>query len=494
MKGVLYFVWGKFDRLLQRSIDSLQKSNPGLPHHVVRLPDGSSYLDKAAMYAESPFDVTAYLDSDTVIFGNLNYAFERAEKFGLACCINESPWARRYEGLKDSGDEVEYNAGVVFFDKTKSKPFFDAWQACVREIDSSSEFLAIEGIRRQGCNDQAGMTKAMVDTGFNPFILPLNWNLRPAWHRSYVGPIKIWHDYHEPPAELIRRSGEGEKSRVFDTVYMHDKSERKQSEDIPIRWVMSVPRLGFQDNFFCGSQISAKHGIYPTRYTGAFWGQCLERTMMNNLDGEWILSTDYDSVFTLEDFEKLAGLMASSPEADAIAGVQLRRRDHAVLAGILGQKKPGDPPRDIPIESYGSELLKVHIAHFGFTMLRVEALKKMEHPWFLNVPNKDGLWEEGKQDEDVYFWRKWNAAGNSLYLANRIPIGHIEAFVTWPNNKMQATYQFPVDFWMDGKPENVWKGLIETEAASVPLKPHGNKRNMVAKLPSPARAQKLAVG
>ncbi len=473
-RGVLYFVWGELDNLLKRSIDSLQKSNPGLPHHIVRLPDNSTYLDKAAMCEASPFDVTAYLDADTVIFGNLTYAFDQAEKFGLACCINESPWARRYEGLKDTGDAIEYNAGVVFFDKFRSKPFFDAWTACVREIDSSSEFMTNSGKKRQGCNDQAGMTKAMLDTGFNPFVLPQNWNLRPIWQRSYVGPIKIWHDYSEPPEELFKRSKKGEKARIFDTVYMHDKEEKKKVNGssvkvngsaklakvpkVKLRWVMSVPRLGFQDNFFCGSDISANYHISPTRYTGAFWGQCLERTMMDAVaaDAEWIFSTDYDSVFKLEDFENLSSLMARSPFADAIAGVQLRRKDHAVLAGIVGPRPAGEPSRGIPLDAFDAELLKVHIAHFGFTMIRVSALKKMEHPWFLSVPNKDNQWEDGKQDEDIYFWRKWNAAGNSLYLANHVAVGHIEALVTWPDNEMQPIHQCPCDFWTDGKPENVW--------------------------------------
>jgi hypothetical protein len=36
-----------------------------------------------------------------------------------------------------------------------------------------------------------------------PFILPLNWNFRPAWHRSWWGPIKIWHDYNPPPQAIV---------------------------------------------------------------------------------------------------------------------------------------------------------------------------------------------------------------------------------------------------------------------------------------------------
>ena len=40
---------------------------------------------------------------------------------------------------------------------------------------------------------------AIENTQFNPFILPLNWNFRPIWHRSFFGPIKVWHDYSDPP-------------------------------------------------------------------------------------------------------------------------------------------------------------------------------------------------------------------------------------------------------------------------------------------------------
>lgn len=48
---------------------------------------------------------------------------------------------------------------------------------------------------------QAGFARAVEDSGFLPYVLPLNWNYRPAWYHSFFGPIKIWHDYGDvPPA------------------------------------------------------------------------------------------------------------------------------------------------------------------------------------------------------------------------------------------------------------------------------------------------------
>ncbi|MDP6885212.1 MAG: hypothetical protein QF830_13855, partial [Rhodospirillales bacterium] len=39
----------------------------------------------------------------------------KGREVGLALCICECPWARRYGGL--AGDVVEYNTGVMFFTK-----------------------------------------------------------------------------------------------------------------------------------------------------------------------------------------------------------------------------------------------------------------------------------------------------------------------------------------------------------------------------------------
>ena len=49
--------------------------------------------------------------------------------------------------------------------------------------------------------------------------------------------------------------------------------------EIKVAALMSCPRLGFTDNFFCIAQALAPHGISPIKYTGAFWGQCLQNCL-----------------------------------------------------------------------------------------------------------------------------------------------------------------------------------------------------------------------
>jgi len=461
-RGVLFLVWGELDGLLERAIAALKKVHPELPYHVERLPDDSTYLDKARMYELSPFDVTAYLDCDTVVVGNLNFAFEKAEKHGVALCINEAPWARRYEGAL-SGDSIEYNAGIVFFDKIKSKPFFDAWTGCVKSIDSHCMFQTYEGIKRQPCNDQAGMAKAFEDTGFVPFVLPLNWNVRPLWHRAIVGPVKIWHDYQDIPDSLLEHSHATEHETVLECVHFQDGSQPPvisatdlmPEKTTKIACAMSVPRLGFQDNFFSISEALTPLGIRPVHYDGVFWGQCLERVMMGQLDADWILSIDYDTVFTKRDVQTLIQLANSADYADAIAPIQLRRKSGEALIAIKmpdGSLLPG-----VNREAFDVDLLQVDVAHFGLTMFRTSALKKMEHPWFMNVPDETGNWGEKKCDEDIYFWRKWKATGNSLFIANRVAVGHLETLITWPNRDLEPAYQHACDFWSVGKPVNAWR-------------------------------------
>ena len=205
-RGVLYVVWGEYGvGTLKRSRQSLARVHPNMPVEVIELPADSTLLDKAQMMELSPFEETLFLDADTVILDDLSYGFEQARRFGLACSICECPWARRYAGL--SGDMVEYNTGVIFFTEF-ARPVFNAWRACVAEIDSSIVFHNGPELIQMPLNDQAGFAKALDDTGFRPFILPYNWNFRPKWHKSWFGPLKIWHDYSDVPEPLWAHNAE----------------------------------------------------------------------------------------------------------------------------------------------------------------------------------------------------------------------------------------------------------------------------------------------
>ena len=108
-RGVLYVIWGeneKIDSVLKRSIASVKQHHPELPIHVERLAEGGK-INKIRACTRAPFEQTLLLDNETVVLGKLDYGFEKAEKFGLGCCINECPWARRYTDKNLTGVMVD---------------------------------------------------------------------------------------------------------------------------------------------------------------------------------------------------------------------------------------------------------------------------------------------------------------------------------------------------------------------------------------------------
>lgn len=236
---------------------------------------------------------------------------------------------------------------------------------------------------------------------------------------------------------------------------------KPHTPEISVSAVMSVPRLGFMDNMFSCLETLPPLGIKLRRHTGAYWGQCVERVMEEALRDDApdaVLTLDYDSVFTKRDVAMLMQLLCCYPDADAIAAVQAGRGSMAgrlfTIADLTGQNVGG-----VPAETFAGDLTEIATAHFGLTLIRADKLASLSKPWFHDVPAPDGSWNEGRTDADIAFWRKWREAGNSLYLANRVPIGHLELGVLWPAALGPDTEPVtqPVREWREnGKPATAW--------------------------------------
>ena len=204
-RGILSIYWGDERNLpIDRLKFSVKKYHPELPHEFIKIDavpgDPASLNIKASMFDLSPFEETLFLDLDTVVMGKLDFGFEKVKLFGMSICICEAPWGRRYPNLF-KGDEVEYNTGVIFFNK-KSKVVFDTWKNLSKTVNSSILGIDDGKMYTMPANDQGSFALAIEQTGFNPFVLPLNWNFRPMWHKSFFGPLKVWHDYSNPPEAL----------------------------------------------------------------------------------------------------------------------------------------------------------------------------------------------------------------------------------------------------------------------------------------------------
>ncbi len=104
--------------------------------------------------------------------------------------------------MKSAGDLTEYNAGVIFFNHT-AKKVFETWKRIAQTLDSSMCFITDKGISSMPCNDQASLAAAMDELQFNPYVLPMNFNLRPQWHKMFWGEVKIWHSYNPVPDSVV---------------------------------------------------------------------------------------------------------------------------------------------------------------------------------------------------------------------------------------------------------------------------------------------------
>ncbi len=228
--------------------------------------------------------------------------------------------------------------------------------------------------------------------------------------------------------------------------------------EVKVAAVMSTPRLGFTDNFFCVASALAPHGISPTKVTGAYWGQSLQRAIEGAVDScDWILTIDYDTVFSSRTVDALLALAMWSG-ADAIAPLQTKREANAVMFALKGGTE--DEKTVVSDDWFSKPVQWVETAHFGLTFIRASALRAVPRPWFVETANDKGMFDGGHCDADIHFWRQFSAAGLKLGVATGISVGHAELMITWPSRQSETckVFQHTTDYWTNGQkaPEKAW--------------------------------------
>lgn len=220
--------------------------------------------------------------------------------------------------------------------------------------------------------------------------------------------------------------------------------------------IMSVPRFGPTNNLKL-SLAFRDNGIGLMPFTGAYWGQCMERGLdaMIAEGQELIFTADYDSQATAQNVQTLMRLMLLHPEADAICALQMARGWKSPL--LTMDLPEGVTHQNVPRAVLDQDLVKLKTGHFGLTVFRASALKEMPKPWLVGIPAPDGSWGEGRTDDDIYFWRKWAELGKTLFCAMRVPIGHQEEIAIWPGRNLQPVYQRVAEFWTSGPPKDAWR-------------------------------------
>ena len=208
------------------------------------------------------------------------------------------------------------------------------------------------------------------------------------------------------------------------------KPTSQQSVKVKISALMSIPRVAWADHWGCVQEALYPFGIPVQRMYGAFWGHCMQRGLEHAQEQgvDWVLTLDYDTVFTKHHVDALMGHLGNNPEIDAVAALQSRRRHKEPLMTVE------DNATSVAV---GDRPIKAQTAHFGLTLLRMECLQDVEKPWFYAEPNKDGEWGDGHIDDDIWFWNQWRKAGKTIYVAPDVRIGHLEMMVSQFNDSLE---------------------------------------------------------
>jgi hypothetical protein len=196
--------------------------------------------------------------------------------------------------------------------------------------------------------------------------------------------------------------------------------EKQETRPVKITGCMTAPRYV---NCFCRNIIDAafrKTGIPLQVSGGVFYGQCMQAMLEQSIAAgiDIAVTVDGDSVFTSQDLMQVIQTLVQG-DADAVSCFQARRGDAVILTSL----------REGNSIEVGSEPIKVATAHFGLTAIDLKKLANVPKPWFITTPDAQGEFGDGRVDDDIHFWRQWEAAGNSLYIDPKVRIGHLEEMV-----------------------------------------------------------------
>lgn len=200
----------------------------------------------------------------------------------------------------------------------------------------------------------------------------------------------------------------------------------EEPDKLKIVSVMSVPMCGWNPHWGCHSAALAPMGLADQIIAfGAWWDHGISNAFEDVIEGgaDWILAIDYDSMFTADHVSALFKRFGENPHIDALAANQPRRGSEETPLLTMGP--------DARTVEFTHEAVQVTTAHFGLTLFRAESIAKMPRPWFMHIPDGNGSYRtRNRVDPDMFFWKEWAAAGNTLYVDPHVNIGHLQPMVT----------------------------------------------------------------
>ncbi len=216
--------------------------------------------------------------------------------------------------------------------------------------------------------------------------------------------------------------------------------ETAHYEDIKIACLLSCPMVGWNPHWGCVAEAVRPFQIPIRLGYGAYWHQTMSNMLEDCIDDglDWVLTLDYDSMFFAPQLDHLIRTLGQNSHIDALAALECKRSsDEVPLFTISGQTA---------IEVDGNPF-KVTTAHFGMTLIRLDALKKVPKPWMVGTPDASGSYRTlQRTDADIDFWHKWNKAGNTVYVDPKCSVGHLQPMVSQFDEHFKPQHIHVVDW------------------------------------------------
>lgn len=220
--GAVYVATGENCRQQAiRSATSLKKHNPSLPvtlfsdvlieeycfDEVWRLEGCSfSYLDKISPLAESPYERTLFLDSDTFVCGSIGELFPLLDRFQLAAA--HDTWRLGESIGVCPASFFEFNTGVLLY---RNEP-------AVRKLISDWKTTYHDQLARgQNCNDQSSFRKVVYQSEIVFYVLGPEYNFT-TWCPGFAGSrahVKVLHGKNPNLEEIASWLNASQESRSF---------------------------------------------------------------------------------------------------------------------------------------------------------------------------------------------------------------------------------------------------------------------------------------
>lgn len=247
-----------------------------------------------------------------------------------------------------------------------------------------------------------------------------------------------------------------------------------ESQEMKVTAVMTMGRWAAVDPICRIMNVLAYFGIPLCRSQGVFWGQNMERNIEDVLKQgtTHLLFIDWDSLFAVGHLERLIRVMATYPSIDAVCPMQVKRGCKETLVSSL---IPGNP-----LEIANLSPVQIKTGHFGLTIIKAECFAKIAKPWFWSTPDPEKTWdrEGSKIDDDIYFWLRFEEAGNKLYLDPGTRIGHLEEMVTVHDENLQPVTMYPSE-WLESVKNQMESKFVRPKGEDDDTQPTDDGRTIV---------------